>query len=273
METSLHEILSAYADPIVGVSMRDLETQTSFEYNADRPFHAASTMKVPVMIEVFRQVENGRFSLDDSLKVANNFSSIVDGSPYVLTVDDDSDQEVYGQVDRSVSIRWLVERMVTTSSNLATNILIDFVTADSVQATIERIGTTTMKVYRGVEDLKAFRKGLNNTATANDLAILLEALATGSAVGPEADREMVDVLSRQEFNNIIPAGLPKGTRVAHKTGSITEVHHDAAIVYPDNRKPYILVVLTEGVADPDLSAKIGAEISASVYSELVATIH
>ena len=270
MQTSLHEILSRYPDATVGIALRDLETGTSFEYDGDRPFHAASTMKVPVMIEVFREAKSGRFSLDDSLNVTNAFKSIVDGSTYFLPSEEDSDNEVYEQVGRTVPIRWLVDRMITVSSNLATNILIDLVSADSVQRTIVRLGTTKMKVYRGVEDLAAFRKGLNNTTTANDLAVLLQALAEGKAVSPQADSQMVDILLRQQFNTMIPAGLPKEVRVAHKTGSITEIHHDAAIVYPPNRKPYVLVILTQGVVDHARSAKLGAEISAAVYSMLTA---
>lgn len=268
METSLHQILTTYPEASVGLSLRDLETGTSFEYNADRLFHAASTMKVPVMIEVYRQAEIGRFALEDSITVTNTFLSIVDGSPYVLDSADDSDGEVYARIGKPVTIQWLVERMITSSSNLATNLLIDHVVADSVQATIERLGTARMKVYRGVEDLMAFRQGLNNTATAADLAVLMQALAEGKAVSPNADAEMVGILSRQTFNSIIPAGLPDGLKVAHKTGSITEIHHDAAIVYPQNRKPYVLVILTEGVAEPTRSAHLGAEISALIYDRL-----
>ncbi len=268
METSFHEILSSYPEAAVGIALRDLEAGTSFEYNADRSFHAASTMKVPVMIEVFRQAEAGRFSMNDSLEVTNEFKSIVDGSSYVLDTEDDSDAEVYAEIGHPVAIRWLVERMITASSNLATNILIDLVSADSVQATIERLGTTHMKVLRGVEDLKAYDQGLNNTATANDLAVLLQALAEGRAVSSDADAEMVDILLQQEYNDIIPAGVPAGVRVAHKTGWITEIHHDAAIVYPPERKPYILVVLTEGVPDKDDSARLGAEISSAAYAAI-----
>ena len=268
METTLHEILAQYPEATVGISVRDLETGTAFDYNSGRVFHAASTMKVPVMIEVFRQAEEGRFSLDDSLLVTNEFRSIVDGSAYTLDTVDDSDTEVYAMADKRVPIRWLVDRMITVSSNLATNILIEFVGADSVQTTIERLGTMTMHVYRGVEDLKAFDQGLNNTATAEDLAALMQALAQGRAVSPQADSVMVEVLLRQQFRDIIPAGLPTNVRVAHKTGSITRIHHDAAIVYPPARKPYVLVVLTEGVEDGARSARLGAEIASVMHTFL-----
>ena len=270
MERSLHEILADYPEATVGISVRDLHAGTSFEYNADRVFHAASTMKVPVMIEVFRQAEAGRFGLDDSVTVTNQFRSIVDGSPYILQAEDDTDDAVYEEIGSEAPIRRLVDRMIAVSSNLAANILIDLVGADSVQSTIERLGTSTMRVYRGVEDLKAFERGMNNTATAGDLAVLLHAMAEGRAVSKAADAEMIDVLLRQEFTDMIPAGLPDGARAAHKTGSITKIHHDAAIVYPPGRSPYVLVVLTEGIDETTRSAKLGAEISSTVYSMLTA---
>lgn len=268
MERSLHEILAAYPEATVGIALRDLETGTSFEYNADRIFHAASTMKVPVMIEIFRRAEAGRFSLDDSLVVTNQFHSIVDGSAYTLEVEDDSDAAVYTRIGQKVSVRWLVERMIAVSSNLAANILIDLVGADSVQSTIDQLGVTRMKVYRGVEDLKAFDLGLNNTATAGDLAVLLHAIVEGRAASAEADVEMMDILLRQEFDDMIPAGLPPEVAVAHKTGTITEIHHDAAVVYPPDRYPYVLVILTEGIAESTRSGRLGAEISSMVYSML-----
>src|SRR5690606_22877008 len=213
---------------------------------------AASTMKVPVMIEVMRQVQGGRFALTDSIVVENEFSSIVDGSPYSMDIGEDSDDSVYGRIGERMSIRDLVVQMITVSSNLATNVLIDRVVADSVQATAERLGTTTMRVLRGVEDLKAFDLGMNNTATAADLGVLLERIANGTAVSPELDAEMIEVMLAQEFNSMIPAGLPSGTPVAHKTGSITRINHDAAIVSP-NADPYVLVILTEGIDDHELS--------------------
>jgi beta-lactamase class A len=269
MSESIHQILTEYPEATVAISVRDLQSNLGFDMNAERPFHAASTMKVPVMIEVFRQADRGRFSLDDSLEVVNEFRSIADGSAYSLDVAEDSDQEIYERVGSKHPFRWLVDRMITRSSNLATNILIDHVEADSVQSTIEKLGTSVMKVYRGVEDIKAYRQGLNNTATSADLSTLLVALARGMAVSVEADRDMVDILSRQEFNSMIPSGLPAGIEVAHKTGWITGIDHDAAIVYPEGREPYVLVILTEGIEDEQRSSRLGARITQAVHAEVM----
>lgn len=258
--------VESYPDAVVAIAIRDPLTGLVFGREENRSFHAASTMKVPVMIEVFRRAERGDFSLDDSLLVVNRFRSIVDGSEYAIG--DDSDDTIYEQLGSRMPIRQLVEQMITVSSNLATNLLIDFVSADSVQATSERLGTTSMRTLRGVEDLKAFERGLSNSTTARDLAVLMEALMKGQAVNPKADREMVEILKRQRFNEMIPAGLPSGTVVAHKTGQITGIHHDAGIVFSDHETPYVLVILIEGLADDSDSAAVGSEISQVVYERL-----
>jgi beta-lactamase class A len=266
LQQTLEALLAQHPEAVVAVAVRDTQTGTVLDLNGDRSFHAASTMKVPVMIEVFRQAALGRFTLDDSLLVKNEFRSIVDGSTY--RIEDDSDDAIYERLGQRMALRDLVYQMITVSSNLATNLIIDFVDADSVQATCERLGTTTMRVLRGVEDLKAYEQGLSNTATATDLAVLLNALRRGDAVSPDADRAMIDVLLDQRFNAMIPAGLPEGTRAAHKTGWITRIHHDAAIVYPPQSEPYVLVILTEGIDDEQASAALGAEIARTVHAAL-----
>lgn len=249
---------------VVAVAVRDAGVR--YDRLADRPFHAASTMKVPVMIEAFRQAHRGRLSLDDRLVVRNAFRSIVDGSAY--RIEDDADDALYARTGQPVPLRELVYQMITVSSNLATNLLIEHLTADSVQATCRRLGAPAMQVLRGVEDLKAFRQGLNNRTTAAALATLLEALLEGRAVSPEADRAMIGILRDQRFNTMIPAGLPAGVRVAHKTGWITGIHHDAAIVEPPDAPPYVLVILTEGFPDEAASAALGAAVARAVHAVL-----
>jgi beta-lactamase class A len=263
LKAQIDEIVAAQPDAIVAVSVRDLASGVNFDRNEDRLFHAASTMKVPVMMEVFRRSSQGDFSLGDSLVITNQFQSIVDGSPYAIG--DDSDDAIYLKLDSKMEIRQLVENMIVVSSNLATNLLIDFVTADSVQATSERVGTTQMRTLRGVEDLKAFELGLSNATTSRDLAVLMSALLEGRAVGPSEDAAMIEVLARQQFGRMIPAGLPQGTRVAHKTGQITKIHHDAAIVFPERGQPFTLVILVEGIADDTISSALGSQITRAVF--------
>ena len=240
----------------------------AFSVNADSVFHAASTMKVPVLIEYFRGIDARRITRDQDLLLGTEFKSIVDGSPYSLDAGVDSDSSVFARVGQRVPLRWLVERMIVRSSNLATNTLIEVLDAKKVDATARSLGTTGMKVLRGVEDGKAFQQGLNNQTSAHDLAVLLEAIESGKAASKESCREMLDILARQEFNEEIPAGLPAGTRVAHKTGWITGVTHDAAIVYPPGRKPYVLVVLTKGIRDRPIAQRLIADISRLVWDSV-----
>jgi beta-lactamase class A len=252
----------------VGIAFHDLQTGATFYRDADESFHAASTMKVPVMIELFRRIDGGELSLDQGIPLTNRFSSIVDGSPYQLDPGEDSDSSAYSLVGAKVPVRELIERMITRSSNLATNALIELADARRANATAHQLGARDIRVLRGVEDIKAFQAGLNNTTTARDLATLLEAIETGRAASRASCDTMRAILLRQEFNDEIPAGLPAGTPVAHKTGSITGVRHDAAIVYPKGRKPYILVVLTRDIPDEKAAKSLIADISRLVYESL-----
>lgn len=253
----------------VAVSFRDLETGDSLDIGADVDFHAASTMKIPVMLEVLRAVDSHRLSLDQGILLVNGFHSIVDGSPYALDAGTDSDSSMYARVGRRVPVRELLERMIVRSSNLATNALIELVGAEQANATARALGATHIRVLRGVEDGKAFEAGRNNTTTSADLAVLLQRTERGDALSPPSAQLMKEILLRQEFNDEIPAGLPKGTRVAHKTGSITATLHDAAIVYPAQRAPYVLVVLTRKIPDEKVAQRLIADISRSVWAVAV----
>ena len=250
----------------VGLVLLPLDGRDAVMVEPDKTFHAASTMKVPVMIELFRQAEEGKLRLEDPLPIVNEFHSIVDGSVYHLGVGDDSDAEVYKAVGKTMTLRELCEAMITVSSNLAANLLIERVGVENIRATVARLGATGMDVRRGVEDQKAFDQGLNNTTTARGLAVLMQKLAKGQAVSPRADAEMVAILKRQKFNDAIPAGVPEATPIAHKTGTITKIHHDAAIVY--GPRPFVLVILVRGIQEQKESAALMAAISREVWNSL-----
>jgi beta-lactamase class A len=260
--TAVRRIISA-SGAEVAVAFRMLDGSGEMLIDPDKPFHAASTMKIPVMIELFRQATVGQLSLDEPLTIRNEFRSIVDGSPYTLDVEDDSDREVYSAVGQTMPLRQLCELMITVSSNFAANLLIEKLGVENIRATVTRLGAAGMQVLRGVEDDKAFQKGLNNTTTARGLMILLESLFRGRAVDPSSDARMVEILKRQKFNTGVPGGVPPGIAVAHKTGTITRIHHDAAIVYAP--RPYVLVVLVRGIAEEEKSATLIAEISRALY--------
>ena len=250
----------------VGLAYIDLGSHDTLFLNADTSFHAASTMKVPVMIELFKQAAVGAFHMDQGLLVVNHFASIVDNSQYALDPGSDSDSTLYKRIGQRVPVDTLLWHMITRSSNFATNILIELVGAPSVTRTMRSLGAQRIQVLRGVEDGKAFEKGLNNTTSARDLAIILRAIEEGRAAPPDATRQMREILLAQEFNEKIPAGLPAGVKVAHKTGEITAHSHDAAIVYPPGRSPYVLVVLTRGIQDGARSSKLIADISSIIFA-------
>jgi beta-lactamase class A len=247
----------------VAVYFKTLDGKAEWSVRPDEVFHAASTMKIPVLIELFHQVQQGKVKLDDKLMVKNEFHSIVDGLSYKLNAADDSEADLYKAEGQSRSLRELCELMITVSSNFATNLIIEKLGVENIRAMVQALGADGVVVLRGVEDGKAFEKGLNNTATARGLAILLEAIAKEKAVDAASSEEMIAILTRQTFNEGIPAGLPPGISVAHKTGEITGIHHDAAIVFA--KRPYVLVILVRGLVDIKQSAALIADISRRIY--------
>lgn len=253
----------------ISIALRDLQTGDSLLIASDRVMHAASTMKVPVMFELFRRIDAGELSLDRPIPVQNRFRSIADGSPYSLGVEDDSDAELYQRIGETLPLGELIERMIVRSSNLATNLLIDLAAPDRIAATMKEIGASGVTVLRGVEDLPAFRGGINNTTTAYGMMKVLEAIVTGERVSRESADEMIRILEAQTFRETIPTGLPSHVRVGNKSGWITAIEHDAAIVMPNGRAPYVLVILTRGYRDRAAAQAIGSRISRVVFEELV----
>ena len=239
--------------------------------NEREMFHAASTMKTPVMIEIFRQAAEGKIRLEDTLPVRNEFFSIVDGSSYQLTPADDSDDEVYQKIGTGQTIEYLLFHMITRSSNLATNLLMTLATGEQVTATLRNLGAPTMQVMRGVEDSKAYRQGLNNVTSAFDLMKVFEQIALGKAVNKEASQQMVNILLQQFHKDLIPAKLPEGTRVAHKTGWITGVHHDSGIIFLPGGGQLVLVLLSKKATDEPATKQMLATIARLVYDFYVLT--
>jgi len=266
-------ILSAYRKAIekrikesqadVAVAFLTLDGKTEYFFRADDSFHAASTMKIPVMIELFHQVKERRLRLTDTVTIRNEFHSIVDNSSFELDPKDDSETDLYKAEGETRELAYLCELMITKSSNLATNLLIEKLGVEDIRATVDSLGADGMRVLRGVEDQKAYEQGLNNTTTARGLQVLLTAIAEGKAVDDDSSRAMVTILEKQTFNEGVPAGLPEGTRVAHKTGEITKIHHDAAIVYAP--RPFVLVILARGISDQKDSATLIADITKMLY--------
>lgn len=254
------------------IAFKNISTGETILINEKEVFHAASTMKTPVMIEVFKQVAAGNMSLDDSITVTNKFKSIVDSSQYSLPPESDSELDLYTKVGTKKRLGDLVYDMIIASSNLATNIVIELVDARNVTKTMRDLGAADILVLRGVEDQKAFEAGLSNTTTAFDLMLIYEKLANGEAVNEEADQQMIEILLDQKFNEIIPARLPKIVKVAHKTGSITGVQHDSGIVILHDGSKYVLVTLSKNLKDKDKGVAAMARVSDLIYHHVVEDI-
>ena len=253
----------------VAVSIADLETGAEFHYHADRWFHAASTIKVAILVGVFGAIFRGELLPQSRVHVRNRFLSAYDGSPYRVRLDRDANPDVHREVGRTLRVSELADAMITTSSNLATNLLLDLVGLDVLQRTLDGFGLEGIDLRRGVEDEKAFDAGINNRITANGLVGLLRLIGEERAFSPALSRQMVNVLHGQQFKSGIPAGLPRSARVAHKTGEISTIAHDAGLVYLPDRRPYALAVLTEW--EPSATGR-SATIAAASYLAYAALI-
>jgi beta-lactamase class A len=252
----------------VAVALHDTESGVELHYDADRWFHGASTIKVAILLAVYGEIDRGRLVPQSRLHVRNRFLSAYDGSPFRVLADRDADSDVHAAIGKTMRVSELALHMIATSSNLATNLLLDLIGLETVQRTIDRFGLTGLDVRRGVEDEKAFENGIVNRATANGLVGLLRLIAEERAYTPELSREMLDILHQQEFKKGIPARLPREVRVAHKTGDISTVAHDAGVVYAPGRKPYVIAILTQWKADAGNRSSTIASISHDVYDQL-----
>ena len=267
----LETFISQFKDKSIGVAVYDLQTQKEILINADEMMHSASTMKVPVMMEVFRQAHEGLLSLDKQLKIFNSFKSIVDESEFQLDIADDSELTLYNRIGETESIRELTHLMIVRSSNLASNILLEKVGTTRVDAFIKELGIANMAVIRGLEDKKAYRLNLNNSASARSSTTMMRLIAEGKVVSREACDEMIQIMLGQEFNESIPALLPASAKVAHKTGWTGSFFHDTGIVFPHNRKPYVISLFTHGFPEDNENESHAcmAQISKIIYEEMI----
>jgi len=251
----------------LGIAFFDAETTLGWSYNGDQWFHAASTMKLAVLLGVFRAIERGDLTLQSQVHVRNRFTSIVNQESFMLDLGRDADPDVYGHLGKTLSVRELAYWMITKSSNLATNLLVDIVGIPAIQASLDELEIDGVRVLRGVEDTRAFEAGLNNEVTANGLLKLLRMIAESKAYSPGSCDEMLSIMLDQQYRSGIPAGLPQAARVAHKTGNISTVHHDAGIVFLEDRQPYSLVILTQFSAETGRGVAV-ADVSRDIFNTL-----
>jgi len=268
LDQRIDEIQRKSGSEVMAVAVHDLETGRGYGRHADRWFHAASTIKIAILLGVYHGLHTGELVHHSRVHVRNRFLSAHDGEPFRVSADRDANSAVHAAIGKTMRIEELASHMIVTSSNLATNLLLDLVGLEHVQNVLLELGIEGVDVRRGVEDERAFEHGIVNRVTANGLVDLLRLIAEERAFSPELSREMLEILYDQEFNGGIPARLPKGVRVAHKTGDISTVAHDAGIVYAPDRKPYILAVLSEWPPEVSKRSSTIAAVSYAVYEYL-----
>jgi beta-lactamase class A len=269
LETKLQQLESRSQARSLSVAMLDLATGDEFGYKPDRWYHAASTIKLAVLLGVFAAFHQGRYVPEARLHIRNRFRSAFDGSAFRVQSERDADSEVQAAVGRTMRLSELARNMIIRSSNLATNLLLDLLGIEFLQRTLDDFQLKGIDLRRGVEDELSFENGINNCVTADGLVQLLRVIAEERAFSTELSRRMIDILHEQEFRSGIPAGLPAGARVAHKTGEISTIAHDAGVVYLPKRPPYIVAILTEwDPGTPGRSATIAAA-SYMVYEHVM----
>ncbi|HKP75048.1 MAG TPA: serine hydrolase [Longimicrobiaceae bacterium] len=268
----LHDRVQRIADEAgarkVAVAWYDYETRKAWDLHGDEWFHAASTIKVPILLGVFGAAHRGVLVLDSRVHVRNRFYSAAGGQPFRVESGRDANSEVHRHLGKTMKVNELAYHMIVTSSNLATNLLVDLVGIDEIRASIRELGVTGVDFHRGVEDERAWEQKLNNRVTAKGLISALRPIEEGTAFTVEYSARMLEILHDQEFRSGIPAGVPESARVANKTGEISTVAHDAAVVYPADRKPYCVVVLTQWEAGASGRSDTIARISRAVYDHL-----
>ncbi|MBA3890441.1 MAG: serine hydrolase [Gemmatimonadaceae bacterium] len=254
----------------LAVAVHDTATGEDFGMQPDRWFHAASTIKVAILLGVFGAFHRGTLFPQSRVHVRNRFYSAFDGHAFRVQSDRDGNSTVHSSIGKTMRVAELAHHMIVTSSNLATNLLLDLVGVEPIQRLLDELGIEGIDLRRGVEDEQAFDHGISNHVTARGLASLLGAIVAHRTFTPELSDGMLAILHEQEFRSGIPARLPKGARVAHKTGEISTVAHDAGVVFPPGRKPFVLVVLTEWDPDGGKRMNLIARASLAVYDHYVA---
>ncbi len=260
----------------VSAYLASLDATPTWTRHPDTTHYAASTMKVAVLVALYRALEAGRLAPDTAVPVRNEFDSAQPGAArFSCTRPVHTDDDVWDQLGGTAPLCWLAERMIVRSSNLATNLLLDQVGLPAVADVWARAGARHSSTGRGIEDLAARAAGITNLVTTADLAALLRGLARGATrpgplATPESCAAMLDILVAQEHREDLAAGLPAGTRIAHKNGWVRGVRHSVGVVYPDDAPPYVLAVCSTGDHPdhrPDEDAcQLIADISARAFA-------
>jgi beta-lactamase class A len=274
LHARLHDIAASLPEGSLGVSVFDYQSGCAWQYDGARWFHAASTIKIAILAAVFDAIDAGRFTLESRVHVRNYFRGATDGLPFRVQASRDANVEVYEAIGKTMRIGELARHMIASSSNLATNLLLDVTGLDAARRTLSARGITGVDLQRGVEDDRAHQAGCNNQVTADGLVRLLRAIHDRDGFSEVSSQAMLNVMFDQRFAGAIAPGLPEAiravARVAHKTGDISTASHDAGLVFLPGRPPYAIALLAESPGDAaDRTAALIAA-SRAVYDAIVA---
>jgi len=239
------------------VAVYDFSSRAQATVNAHEVQHAASLIKLPIMMAVFAMIDSGTATLGQTVEIRSDYRSVADGSTFHV--------EPIAALPAHPSLNRLLNAMITVSDNIAANALIEFVGIPRIERFLSDHGYLETHVRRFLMDEKALARGIENTMSAYDAMLMLRDLELGRYFSAESRAEMLRLLKAQTHNEKIPSVLPPGVTVAHKTGKITNVEHDAGIVYlPDGRK-YVLALLSSRLPGNNAGVSAAQAVSRLVY--------
>lgn len=245
-----------------GVWLGRLDGNAVFRHNAERTHYAASTMKLPIAIAMMRKVGYGELALDQPVTVHNDFASAAGGRFGVNPAEDEA-PATWTKLGEQVPLGWLATEMITNSSNLATDLVLELTGVDAANAVLAEHGSGASVIRRGIDDAAAQAMGISNLMSPADLAAVLVALGNDKS---DAGEYVRDLLAGNSWNGEIPALLPEGTRVEHKNGWDVRIRHDGGIVRPADAEAFVVVVCTTSeLPDPD-AQKLIAGIAAEAWT-------
>jgi beta-lactamase class A len=244
--------MAADFDGVMGLAVKDLGTGETFFANADTMFPQASAIKIPVLLELFRQDQVGILKIDERMDIHR--AKMVDGSGVLWRFSDGGS---------ALSLRDLAVLMIVLSDNTATNLLIDRVGMQNVNDNLHRLGLSQTRLQRIMRDIDAQRASRENLSTPREMVTLLEMLDAGKTLDPKHTQAVLDILKYSK-STPLRRGLPENVPLASKTGSMGGVSCESGVVYLAG-KPYAISVMTTFDKDSDAAEKAMGEVSRRVF--------
>lgn len=240
----------------LSVAVYDFNSDTLVEIEAGEVMESASLVKLPIMMEAFRCVNEGKLDLHKTVELQESHKA--GGSGKLKNK----------KAGASVTVQKLTELMIVESDNTAANMMTELLGMEPVEKTCIAIGMKNTTMKRKIYDFDMIDKGFDNLTTARDMTLFFRTLYEGSFAGPKESAEMLNILKRQTRNHLIPKLLPKEVQCAHKTGGLQGVVHDCGIVYPPGGSPYIAVLMSKNVTGEKQAEEALSRISLKIYNYL-----